>query len=69
VARILYIGVIVALPSASLTPRRYVEGSLFSIGGSSIVLLFSGIHNAWDAVLYIAQGRRPLQAEEPVAPA
>jgi hypothetical protein len=28
--------------------------SLFAIGGASLLLLFTGIHNAWDAVTYVA---------------
>jgi hypothetical protein len=30
---------------------------LFLIGGMTILLLFIGIHNAWDAVTYIAVER------------
>ena len=37
---------------------RHPESSLFSVGAAAIVLLFAGIHNAWDAVTYIAHGRR-----------
>jgi hypothetical protein len=32
--------------------------SLFVIAGASLILLFVGIHNAWDAVTYIAFVRR-----------
>src|SRR5690242_7661564 len=34
---------------------------LFLIGGASVLLLFVGIHNAWDSVTYLAtkHGRRP----------
>jgi hypothetical protein len=32
--------------------------SLFVIAGTTLVLLFVGIHNAWDTVTYIAVGRR-----------
>jgi len=31
---------------------------LFVIGGASLLLLFVGIHNAWDSVTYIASQRR-----------
>jgi hypothetical protein len=31
---------------------------LFVVGGASLILLFVGIHNAWDAVTYIALVRR-----------
>ena len=35
---------------------RYPEATLFTIGGMSLLLLFIGIHNAWDAVTYFAVG-------------
>lgn len=44
------------LGAAILFPRRPVP-SLFVIGAASVLLLFIGIHNAWDAVTYIARGR------------
>jgi len=40
-------------------PLRLHPGpSLFVIGGTAVLLLFIGIHNAWDAVIYIALERR-----------
>jgi hypothetical protein len=44
------------LGAAILFPRRPVP-SLFVIGAAVVLLLFVGIHNAWDAVTYIARGR------------
>jgi hypothetical protein len=39
---------------------------LFVIGGMALLLLFVGIHNAWDAVTYIATSRRRREkADEP----
>jgi hypothetical protein len=32
--------------------------SLFLVGATALLLLFVGIHNAWDAVVYIAVSRR-----------
>jgi divalent metal cation (Fe/Co/Zn/Cd) transporter len=32
--------------------------SLFVVGGVALLLLFVGIHNAWDSVIYIALQRR-----------
>ena len=32
-------------------------GSLFPIGGAVLLLLFAGIHNAWDMVTFMAQTR------------
>jgi hypothetical protein len=34
---------------------------LFVIGASALLLLFVGIHNAWDSVTYIASLRRNRQ--------
>jgi hypothetical protein len=38
--------------------------SLFAIGAMALLLLFIGIHNAWDSVLYIALKRRQQSAPE-----
>jgi hypothetical protein len=47
----------VLLVAAVLLIRHPLE-SLFAIGASAVLLLFIGIHNAWDAVTYIAHQRR-----------
>jgi hypothetical protein len=44
----------IALLIAALTMRLYAPSSLFGVAASTISLLFIGIHNAWDAVTYIA---------------
>lgn len=44
------------LAAAIVFPRR-AESSLFVVGAVVVLLLFVGIHNAWDAVTYIARGR------------
>jgi len=43
---------------AAVVLRRYPPAALFAIGGTAILLLFVGIHNAWDAVTYIALNGR-----------
>jgi hypothetical protein len=43
---------------AALVLQRYPAPSLFVIGGVALLLLFVGIHNAWDAVTYMALQRR-----------
>jgi drug/metabolite transporter (DMT)-like permease len=43
-----------ALLGAALTLSRHVLVSLFVVAGTALLLLFIGIHNAWDAVTYIA---------------
>ncbi len=47
-----------ALLVAAIVLPRYPGTSLFVIGGTALLLLFIGIHNAWDAVVYIALQRR-----------
>ena len=50
---------------ASFTLTRYPRQTLFVIAGAALLLLFVGIHNAWDAVTYITidQGT-PTKIEE-----
>jgi len=43
-----------ALLGAAVLLQRDPISSLFVIGGTALLLLFVGIHNAWDSVLYIA---------------
>jgi hypothetical protein len=38
---------------AAFTLRSYPRQTLFVVGGFALLLLFVGIHNAWDAVTYI----------------
>jgi len=45
------------LVAAVTLPSRPMA-SLFAIGSASLLLLFAGIHNAWDAVTYIALSSR-----------
>jgi hypothetical protein len=47
-----------ALLLAAVFLDRQPVPSLFAIGGIVLLLLFVGIHNAWDSAIYIAQQRR-----------
>ena len=47
-----------ALLVAAVFLQRAPAPSLFVIGGIALLLLFVGIHNAWDAVTYIALRRQ-----------
>jgi hypothetical protein len=47
-----------ALLVAAVYLQREPVPSLFVIGGTALLLLFVGIHNAWDSVVYIALQRR-----------
>jgi hypothetical protein len=42
---------------ASVALRSSPRSSLFVIGGAAIVLLFVGIHNAWDTVMFVTVER------------
>jgi hypothetical protein len=44
--------------AAAIVLHRRPEGALFVIGATALLLLFIGIHNAWDAVTYIAFKKR-----------
>jgi hypothetical protein len=46
------------LLAAAPTLIRHPTRSLFAIASASLILLFTGIHNAWDSVVYIAYTRR-----------
>jgi hypothetical protein len=42
-----------ALLTAAILLRKYVVASLFAVAAVALLLLFIGIHNAWDTVTYI----------------
>lgn len=46
-----------ALIVAAVMLEREPETALFAIGAVAVLLLFIGIHNAWDAVTYLALQR------------
>ncbi|CAN5796421.1 hypothetical protein BH10CHL1_BH10CHL1_31060 [soil metagenome] len=52
-----------ALLTAAIFLLRRPVPALFVIGGTTLLLLFVGIHNAWDAVTYIAF-KHPRQSKE-----
>jgi hypothetical protein len=43
---------VVILIAAVILPRYYAV-SLFGLAGAALLLLFIGIHNAWDTVTYV----------------
>jgi hypothetical protein len=47
-----------ALTISALFLPNHATPSLFIIAASALLLLFTGIHNAWDAVIYLAIARR-----------
>jgi hypothetical protein len=60
-----FISYLILLTSAILLPG-HVYRVLFGIGASALLLLFVGLHNAWDTVTYITVALAP-GAEEPEA--
>jgi hypothetical protein len=42
----------VALAGSACAIRSSVPGTMFGVGAAALLLLFTGIHNAWDAVTY-----------------
>jgi hypothetical protein len=52
------------LLSAALTLVHHTEDALFGVASASILLLFIGIHNAWDSVTFIAAVPEDVQIAE-----
>jgi len=54
------------LVAASVGLIRYPRQALFVVGATSLLLLFIGIHNAWDTVTYVAveQAQTPQERED-----
>ena len=57
-----------AVLAAALLLRYRPETALFFVGGAALMLLFVGIHNAWDTVTYIALTYRIGAREGETAP-
>ena len=55
-----------SLLAGALMLVQHTESALFAIGGASVLLLFIGIHNAWDTVTWIAVERIGSAADAPV---
>ena len=53
------------LAVSAYTARAHLRKSLFGVGGAALLLLFTGIHNAWDAVTYhvFSMKREPHEGE------
>lgn len=47
------------LATAALAAGSHPHGALFAVAGAVLLLLFIGIHNAWDAVTYHVFVNRP----------
>jgi hypothetical protein len=65
------LGAYLALLVASVVLPRRPEPALFVVATAALLLLFIGIHNAWDTVTYIAFERweQPREADSRASPA
>jgi hypothetical protein len=59
----------VTLFAASVFVGRGHAEALFAVGGTALLLMFVGIHNAWDTVTYITlEGRKSPDTSEKAGP-
>ncbi len=49
---VLPIGAYATLVASALAASGHPRRALFAVGGATLLLLFSGIHNAWDSGAY-----------------
>ncbi len=54
-----------ALAISALFLPNHPTPALFLIAASALILLFTGIHNAWDAVIFLALARRQQSTSTP----
>ena len=54
----------VALLASGYMARPQPRDALFTVAGAGLLLLFIGIHNAWDAVTYHVLVKRPKQKDK-----
>lgn len=52
------------LASSSFFAARHLGAALFAVGTSALLLLFSAVHNAWDAVAYHVFSGEPSKPRE-----
>jgi hypothetical protein len=48
-----------ALPASAFAALSFPRAGLFGMGGATLLLLFIGIHNAWDSVAFLVFANRP----------
>lgn len=62
---LLPLGAYAMLALSALPASAHKREALFGVGASTLLLLFIGIHNAWDSVAYLVFVSRPkLEAEQ-----
>jgi hypothetical protein len=58
-----------ALMSSALLLAAHTAASLYAVAGTTLLLLFIGIHNAWDVVVWITTERQARREHAAAAPA
>src|SRR5258705_9918210 len=53
------------LAASACAARSHPRPALFLVGAASLLLLFIGLHNAWDAITYHVKKREQREAERP----
>ena len=61
---ILPVGAYLLLAAGAVEAERQLDFALYGIGAAALILLFVGIHNAWDAVAWQVYVVRPGEAEK-----
>jgi hypothetical protein len=51
-----------ALVAAAIELAAHLTGALLAIAGATLLLLYIGIHNAWDTTTYVVSGRAAAEA-------
>jgi hypothetical protein len=54
----------VILAAAAVAARAYVRQALFGVAAAALLLLFIGLHNAWDSVTYLVFVRKQEQHDD-----
>ena len=64
---LLPLGAYVLLAASAFAARAHSHQAMFAVALAALLLLFSGIHNAWDAVTYhvFVRQREPPDVEQP----
>lgn len=62
---VLPFGAYAGLTASAVLLPQHTRGALFGLAGVCLLLLFIGIHNAWDNVLYLVNLRRERLRETP----
>jgi hypothetical protein len=52
------------LAASAFTARSHERGALFAVAAAALLLLFIGIHNAWDAVTYHVFVMKPKRQDQ-----